>query len=384
MIYLDNAATTFPKPPQVYDAVHDYIRTIGASPGRSAHRNAVKAGRVVFTARERLALLFHVRDASRIVFTLNATEALNLAILGSVKKGDRVVVSSLEHNSVMRPLRFLAESRNVTVDIVPCDTNGGYDLYRWEAVIRQRPSLVVVNHGSNVIGTVAPISDIGILCRKHGVRFLVDAAQTAGLVPIDVEQAAVDFLAFSGHKGLYGLQGTGGLYIREDAGEAGLLPLKFGGTGSNSESDEQPQFLPDRYESGTQNGPGIAAFGAGVAFVMEKGISAVFDHGSRLTSALLDGLSALPCAHVYGPKKPRDMLPTISMTFDGFDSGTVAQRLNEEYDIAVRVGLHCAPAAHRTIGTFPGGTVRISFGYFNSEEDVTALNAALSRICRKK
>lgn len=381
MIYLDNAATTFPKPPQVYDAVNDYVRTIGASPGRSAHRNAVKAGRVVFTARERLASLFHVRDASRIVFAFNATEALNLAILGSVKKGDRVVISSLEHNSVMRPLRFLAESRNVTADIVPCDTNGGYDLYRWETAIRQRPSLVVVNHGSNVIGTIAPISDIGILCRKHGARFLVDAAQTAGFVPIDVEEAAVDFLVFSGHKGLYGLQGTGGLYIREGTG---LLPLKFGGTGSNSESDEQPQFLPDRYESGTQNGPGIAALGAGVAFVMEKGTSAIFDHGCRLTSALLDGLGAVPGACVYGPKKPRDMLPTISMTFDGFDSGIVAQRLNDEYDIAVRVGLHCAPAAHRTIGTFPGGTIRISFGCFNSEEDVTALNAALSRICRKK
>jgi len=380
MIYLDNAATTFPKPPQVYAAVNDYMRDVGASPGRSAHRNAVKASRIVFSTRERLASLFNVRDTSRIVFTLNATEALNLAILGSVKKDGRIVVSSLEHNSVMRPLRFLEKSRNAVVDIVPCDTNGGHDLYRWEAALKQRPSLVVVTHGSNVIGTVAPLDDLGALCRKYGARLLVDAAQTAGLVPIDVEQSAVDFLAFSGHKGLYGLQGTGGLYIREGCDP---LPLKFGGTGSNSESDEQPSFLPDRYESGTQNGPGIAALGAGVAFVMERGIDRIFDHGRKLKEVFLAGLSALSGARVYGGRGPKT-LPTVSITFNGLDSGTVAQRLNDEYAIAVRVGLHCAPLAHRTIGTFPKGTVRVSFGCFNMEQEVMTLCTALAGICRSK
>ena len=376
MIYLDNAATTFPKPPAVYKAAEGFMRDIGASAGRSAHRNAVTASRTVFTARERLAALFGVKDTSRIVFTLNATEALNLAILGSVKEGGRVVVSALEHNSVMRPLRFLEKERGVAVDIVPCGADGGHDCAKWEAAIKRRPSLVAVNHGSNVTGSVAPIEEIGMLCRKYGARFCVDAAQTAGMVPLDVEQCAADFLAFSGHKGLYGLQGTGGLYIRDGADPP---PLKFGGTGSNSESDEQPVFLPDRYESGTQNGPGLAALGAGAAFVMERGIKTIFEHGRVLREALVAALAALPGARVYGPRT--GALPTVAVTIDKYDSGIVAQRLNDEYAIAVRVGLHCAPLAHRTIGTFPNGTLRVSFGCFNTEKEVGALMTALADIC---
>jgi cysteine desulfurase / selenocysteine lyase len=378
MIYLDNAATSFPKPPWVYEAANGYMRAVGASPGRAAHRRAVEAGRIVVDARERLASLFAVADASRIVFTLNATEALNLAIAGSLKKGDRVVISSFEHNSVVRPLRFLEKSREVAVCIVPCGKNGEFDPEPWEAELKKGAALAVVNHGSNVTGAIVPLEKLGALCRKYGTRFCVDAAQTAGLVPIDVERDAIDFLAFSGHKGLYGLQGTGGLYIRE-----GLypLPLKTGGTGSDSESEEQPDFLPDRYESGTQNGPGIASLGAGVAFVMEQGVSAIYEHGSKLTEALLTGLAAMPEVRIHGPKAPGATLPIVSVTFARHDSGSVAQRLNDEYDIAVRVGLHCAPLAHRAIGTFPGGTLRISFGYFNSEADVAALLSALKTIC---
>jgi cysteine desulfurase/selenocysteine lyase len=380
MIYLDNAATTFPKPPEVYKAAEVFMRDIGASPGRSAHTGAVKAGRTVFDARERVASFFNVKDTGRIIFSCNATEALNLAILGSVKQGDKVVVSSLEHNSVMRPLRSLVKNRGIVVDIVPCGTDGSHDLKRWEAALRQRPSLVAVNHGSNVTGSIAPIEEIGMLCRRYGSRFLVDAAQTAGLVPVDVEQCAVDFLAFSGHKGLYGLQGTGGLYIREGAEP---VPLKFGGTGSNSESDEQPGFLPDRYESGTQNGPGLAALGAGVVFVMERGIQGIFKHGSGLREALVTGLALIPGVRFRGPRA--HALPTVSLTIDGYDNGSAAQRLNDEYDIAVRVGLHCAPLAHRTIGTFPDGTIRVSFGCFNTEKEVAALCAALAGIiCGKK
>jgi cysteine desulfurase / selenocysteine lyase len=379
MIYLDNAATTFPKPPQVYDAANRFMRDIGASPGRSAHKGAVTAGRTVFDTRERLASFFNVKDSGRIVFACNATEALNLAILGTVKNGDRVAISSLEHNSVMRPLRFLAKSRGIVLDIVPCGTDGSHDLKRWEAALKQRPSMVVVNHGSNVTGSIAPVEEIGMLCRRYGSRFLVDAAQTAGLIPVDVEQCAADFLAFSGHKGLYGLQGTGGLYIREGADP---VPLKFGGTGSNSESDDQPGFVPDRYESGTLNGPGLAALGAGVSFVMERGINNIFKHGHTLKEAFYAGIALLPGARVRGPRA--HALPTVSLTIDGCDNGTAAQRLNDEYDIAVRVGLHCAPLAHRTIGTFPDGTIRVSFGCFNTEKEVSALCAALAVICGKK
>lgn len=378
MIYLDNAATTFPKPKEVYEAANGFMRDIGASSGRSAHRNAVKASRTVFDTREKLAALFGVRDPSRIVFTVNATEALNLAILGSVKKGGRVVVSSLEHNSVMRPLRFLQKDRGAVVDIVPCGADGSHDVNKWETALRQRPSLVVVNHGSNVTGSIAPVEEIGMLCRRYGARILVDAAQTAGLLPMDMEQCAVDLLAFSGHKGLYGLQGTGGLYIREGADPS---PLRFGGTGSNSESDEQPAFLPDRYESGTLNGPGIAALGAGAAFVMEREVVKILERGRALREAFIAGLASVPGARVYGPRAAA--LPTVALTIDKNDSGIVAQRLNDEHDIAVRVGLHCAPLAHRTIGTFPQGTLRVSFGCFNTEKEVGALISALAGICGK-
>lgn len=379
MLYFDNAATTFPKPVQVYTAVNDYMRTVGVGAGRSAHRQAVDASRTMFGTRERLAAIFGVRDACRLVFTASATESLNLAILGSVKPGDRIVVSSLEHNSVMRPLRFLQNERQAIVETIPCNQQGAFDLSLWESVLQKRPENVVVNHGSNVIGSIAPVKAIGGLCRKYGARFFVDAAQTAGLIPIDVEDANIDFLAFSGHKNLYGLQGTGGLYIREGCDPP---PLKFGGTGSRSESDEQPLFLPDRYESGTQNLPGIASLAAGAEFVMKTGIAAIFDHGSKLAGALLNGLCSIARIHIYGPQTPENMLPTVSLTVEGLDNAAVAQRLNDEFSIAVRVGLHCAPVAHRTIGTFPNGTIRISLGFFNTEEECAVLIAALKKICK--
>jgi cysteine desulfurase family protein len=379
MLYCDNAATSFPKPPEVYVAANDYMRVVGASAGRGAHASALAASRTIFDTRESLAALFGVPDSRRIVFTLNATEALNLAILGTLKRGERALVSSMEHNSVMRPLRFLRSERGVAADIVPCDARGEFDLAAWEAALRKRPALAIVNHGSNVIGSIAPLEALGALCQKYGVRFLVDAAQTAGIVAIDVERAHIDFLAFSGHKGLFGLQGTGGLYIRNGIDPQ---PLKFGGTGSDSDSEEQPLFLPDRYESGTQNGPGLAALGAGVAFVAKKGTTAIFEHGSRLSAMLLDGLRTLPRVRVYGPQTPSAMLPTVSVTIDGIDSAAVSQRLGDEYAIAVRVGLHCAPHAHRTIGAFPQGTVRISFGFFNTRDDVALVIEAIGEMCK--
>lgn len=378
MLYLDNATTSFPKPPQVYDAVDRFMRTNGASAGRSAHGSAVEAGRIVLSARELVAGLFHVADASRIVFTLNATEALNLALAGLLREGDAVVTSSLEHNSVMRPLRFLADTRRVRVEIVPCDPFGAFDLGRWEAALRGRPRIAVVNHGSNVIGAIAPLAELGALCRRYGVPLLVDAAQTAGIAPIDVERMGIDLLAFSGHKGLFGLQGTGGLYLRDGIDP---LPLKFGGTGSNSESDEQPRCMPDRYESGTQNAPGIVSLAAGIAFVNRQGDGAVFAHGARLGEAFLHEARTIRGLRIYGPQAPQRTLPIFSVNCEGRDNGVAAQRLNDEYGIAVRVGLLCAPFAHRTIGAFPAGAIRISFGYFNTEADVERIVSALRSLC---
>jgi cysteine desulfurase / selenocysteine lyase len=378
-IYFDNAATTFPKPEQVYKAVNDYMHTIGVGAGRSAHRQAVAANGIMFDVRERLAAMFGARDGSRIIFTPGATASLNLALLGTVKPGELVAVSSLEHNAVMRPLRVLQDERQVKVEIIPCTPQGMFELPRWEKALQKRPKHVVVNHGSNVIGSIAPLSALGALCRKYGARFIVDAAQTAGLIPLDVEESAIDFLAFSGHKNLYGLQGTGGLYIRDGYDPQ---PLFFGGTGSRSESDEQPLFMPDRYESGTQNMPGIASLAAGTDYILKTGITSIFDHDSKLAGMLLDALRSIPKVRIYGPQTPGKMLPTISITLEGMDNAVVAQRLNDEYSIAVRVGLHCAPNAHRTIGTFPFGTIRISFGFFTTEEECKTLIAAVTKICK--
>lgn len=378
MIYLDNAATSFPKPPQVYDAVNRFMREIGASPARSAHRGAVEASRIVFSARERLASLFNIADASRIVFTANATQGLNTVLLGTLRPGDTAVTSSMEHNSVMRPLRHLEQERGVTLEVIPCGPNGTFDLTAWEIALAKRPRLAIVNHGSNIIGTVAPLREIGGLCRRYGVPFAVDAAQTAGIVQIDVEAMNVDCLAFSGHKGLLGIQGTGGLFLRHGVE---VRPLMFGGTGSNSESDEQPQFMPDRFESGTQNGPGIAALDAGIGFIQEQGIDVIRRHDAELMRLLYDGIGALSRIWCHSPRLPNATLPTLSITVDGMDNGSVGQRLCDEYGIAVRVGLHCAPAAHRTIGTFPAGTIRVSPGYFTTARDMELFCAALRNLC---
>jgi cysteine desulfurase / selenocysteine lyase len=379
MIYLDNAATSFPKPPNVYDAVNAFMRDIGASAGRSAHRGAVEAGRIVFSARERLASLFKVKQAERIIFTLNATESLNTVLMAMVGPGETVLTSSMEHNSVMRPLRRLEKERGAKVSVIPCKKDGRFDLALWDAALAQRPKIAIVNHGSNVTGAIAPIGEVGRLCALHGVAFTVDAAQTAGIIPIDAEATNIDFLAFSGHKGLMGIQGTGGLYIREGIE---ISPLKCGGTGSNSESEEQPVFMPDRFESGTLNGPGIAGLDAGVAFVQEQGIDAIARHGAALRAALIDAVAAMPGVSIYGPRNDEPALSTVSLTIDGMDNGSITQRLNDEYDIAVRVGLHCAPLAHHTLKTFPAGTIRVSPGYFTTEREILSFAEALKKIAQ--
>ena len=376
-LYCDNAATTFPKPQSVLGAILDYMQNIGASPGRSAHHPALKAGRVIFTVREKLAALFNVPDPSRIIFTSNATEALNLGILGLLSNGDRVATTGMEHNSVMRPLNFLARERGIHVSVAPCDKNGGLDVDAFERTIKTGVKLAVVNHGSNVCGAIAPLQRMGAIARAHGATFMVDAAQTAGYVDIDVQSMNIDVLVFSGHKGLYGPAGTGGLYIGDGLN---LRPLKYGGTGSDSASEEQPDFCPDKYESGTLNGSGIAGLGAGIDFISQKGLEAVRMHGAELTGYFLDELSSMDDVAVIGPNDPENMLPTISIVCKKIDQGIVARRLNDEFGICIRMGLHCAPNAHRTLGTFPQGTIRFSFGIFNTLHDIDAIMYALKTV----
>jgi cysteine desulfurase family protein len=377
MIYFDNACTSFPKPPVVIDAIRDYFLSIGSSPGRSGHRLALEAGRLVFEAREGLSRLFNISRSERIVFTYNATEALNLAIMGLLAEGDHVITPSMEHNSVMRPLNYLLSKGIIELTVVPCSEKGHIDLGALRRSMKKNTRLIAVNHASNVMGAIAPLEEIGTLSGE--IPFLVDAAQSAGAVPIDVEAMGIDLLAFTGHKSLYGPQGTGGLFVREGIDPR---PLRRGGTGSKSESWDHPDFLPDKYECGTPNTPGIAGLGEGARFVLNKGIDAIRQHEMRLTQSLLEGLEDMAEIAVYGPKNPREQTPTVSINVRGREPSEVGYRLDREFDIMSRVGLHCNPGTHKTIGTFPDGTVRLSMGYFNTREEVDQVLEALRTIAR--
>ena len=379
MIYLDNAASGWPKPPEVMEAMAYFMERVGANPGRSAHRRAVEAARLIYQARENLATLLGVKDPLRIVFALNATEALNLALIGLLRPGDHVITSSLEHNAVMRPLREL-QRRGVELSIVHCSPQGELDPLAVEAEIRPNTRLIALTHASNVIGTLLPIAAVGRIARRYELLFLVDAAQTAGAYPIDMEAAAIDLLAFTGHKALLGPQGTGGLAIGPRVALDELPPLIRGGTGSRSESEEQPDFLPDRYESGTLNGVGLAGLAAGAQRLLTEGVERVHEREAALTRRLLAGLQRIPGLLVYGPRDAERQLGTVSFNIEGLDPSEVGLRLDEEFEILCRVGLHCAPAAHRTIGTFPSGSVRWSLGYFTTAAEVDEAVAALEKI----
>ncbi len=382
MIYLDNAATTFPKPPGVMEAMAHYQQEIGASPGRSGHRLSLDAARIVYETREKAALLFGASDLSRVVFGMNATEALNQALRGILRSGDHVVTTSMEHNSVMRPLRAL-EREGVAVTVIPCSMEGFLDPDRLVQEFRRTTRMAVVNHGSNVTGTLQPVEEIGRLCRARGILFLVDAAQTAGAVPIDMERHNIDLLAFTGHKALFGPQGTGGLVIGGMVDEKTLVPLKRGGTGSRSEMEEQPDFLPDLCESGTPNTVGLAGLGAGLDLILREGMEKIRRREKDLTRMLISGLQDLRGVKVYGPKDPERQIGTVSFNIIGMEASEAGLRLDEGYDVLCRVGLHCSPSAHKTIGTFSAGTVRFGISYMNTAEDIEGALNAVSRLAKR-
>jgi len=398
-IYLDNAATSFPKPPQVTEAMIHYMSRVGANPGRSGHQLSLEASRIVQQTRESLATLFNISDPARVVFTLNVTEALNTVIYGFLDPGDHVIMSAMEHNSVLRPLKHLEEHDIIALTIAPCDRKGCLDTDALPKLVQRNTKLMVLNHASNVCGT---IQDVGAVKAAIGnTPLLLDSAQTAGCYPIDVEASGIDFLAFTGHKALLGPQGTGGLYIREGLN---VRPLKRGGTGSMSDTARQPDFLPDALESGTRNNVGIAGLGAGVDFILQEGIDKIRSHEKALTSTLIKALHDVPGLTLYGPLSPERQTATISLTFEsilptgsehgfggcgsinlawmeeGIPINVAGDMLNRDYDILVRVGLHCAPLAHKTLGTFPDGSVRISMGYFNTLEEMEFTAEALCKI----
>jgi cysteine desulfurase family protein len=383
MIYLDNAATSWPKPPGVKEAIVKFIDEIGANPGRSGHRLSIEAARVLFEAREALSLCFNVRDPSRIIFTLNATESINLALKGLLKSGDHVITSSMEHNSVMRPLRYL-EKKGVELSIVRCSKQGVLEPEEVEKAIRVNTRMVVLNHASNVTGALLPVREVGRIAREHRLLFLVDAAQSAGACPIDIEEDHIDLLAFTGHKSLYGPQGTGGLVIGARVKEKEMIPLKQGGTGSRSEFEEQPDFLPDRFESGTPNCMGIAGLLSGVRFVSEKGIENISHHEKKLTEKLVEGMGKIPGIKIYGPEKGKERIAVFSFNVESLSPSEVALRLEREFGILCRPGLHCAPSAHRTIGTFHEGTVRFGLSFLNTEEEIETAVKAIFQISKQR
>lgn len=382
LLYFDNAATSWPKPEATPAAMDRYLREIGASPGRSAHRLSLEAGRIVLEAREAVAQLLGADDPFRIVFTKNATEALNIVLRGLLKPGDHVITSSMEHNSVMRPLRAL-EAEGVAVSVIPCSARGELDPGDIPTAIRPTTRAILLTHASNVTGTILPVREAGRIAREHGLILIVDAAQTAGAVPIAVEEMRIDLLAFTGHKALFGPPGTGGLYIKKGL-ETQIRPLMTGGTGSRSEFEEQPSFLPDKFESGTPNTIGLAGLGAGVSWILARGVAAIRTREELLTARFIGGLQGIPGVTLTGPVDPSSRTAVVSFNIAGLLPSEAALELDERFAIMARPGLHCAPAAHRTIGTFPRGTVRFGFGFFNTEAQIDTALEAIRNLAHRK
>lgn len=382
MIYFDNAATSWPKPASVSKAMVRFLDNVGANPGRAGHRLAIESGRVVYAAREAIANLVNATDPLRVVFTANVTEALNLVLYGLLAPGDHIVTGSLEHNSVMRPLRDL-ERLGVALTVVEAAETGAIDAGVIARSIRPNTRLVVINHASNVVGTLAPIAAISEIARAHNVPLLVDAAQTGGAFPIDVQTVPIDLLAFTGHKSLYGPMGTGGLVFGDTFDPDSLRPLKRGGTGSRSELEEQPCFLPDKFESGTLNVPGLAGLTAGVRSVLDRGVHRIRQHEEALVQRLIRGLSDIPGVMVYGTGDATQQTATVSFNIRGVEPSDAGLLLDDEYGILCRVGLHCSPAAHKTIGTYPRGTVRFGLGATNTLDEVDAALDAVRYLAKE-
>ena len=380
-IYFDNAATSYPKPESVYETVYKFMKDIGASSGRGAYRKALEADRMIYETRRKIANLFGVRDVSRIIFTANATDSLNLALKGLLKPSSHVVTTSMEHNAVWRPLKRLQCEREIEITPVQCNSDGALNIQNLADVIKPNTKLVVLLHASNVVGTIMPIKAIGQITREQKIPLLVDTAQTAGVYPIDVEELNIDMLAFTGHKGLLGPQGTGGLYIREGIK---LEPLKEGGTGGESILETQPANLPDRYEAGTLNTPGLVGLGAGVSFILSEGVEKIRVKEITLTQHLIQKLSEIPEIEIYGPKNAAKQVGVVSINVADYAPEEIGYTLDETYGIMVRTGLHCAPCAHRTIGTIERGTLRIGLGYFNTEEEIDYFVQSIKSIVRKR
>ena len=376
MIYLDNAATTRQKPPQVIDAVVNAMTTMGNA-ARGAHGSALQASRAVYDARCKLARLFHCPRADHVVFTCNSTEALNIAINGTLSPGDHVISTDLEHNSVLRPLYRLEAEGGVSLSFVPADRRGNPDMSAFEALIRPETRAIVCTHASNLTGNMIDIARVGAVAKAHGLLFIVDASQTAGAAPIDMDAMGVDILCFTGHKGLMGPQGTGGLCIRPGVE---IRPFKVGGSGVQSYSKTQPEEYPTRLEAGTLNSHGIMGLSAALDFIRDTWVEAIGRHERDLMRRFYDGVSAIEGVTVYGDFSREERGAIVALNIRDYDSGEIADALSQSYDIATRPGAHCAPRMHQALGTVEQGAVRFSFSWYNTREEVDAAVAAVREL----
>lgn len=379
MIYLDNAATSFPKPSKVYEEVINCMKNYCANPGRGSHNMAIKSALKVMESRNLISEIFNIRNPFNIVFTHNATEALNIAIKGLLKKGDHVISTVIEHNSVLRPLNSMAK-HGVEVTLISSDKAGFINPLDIKDEIKFNTKAIIINHASNVLGSIQDINSIGKIAKKYGVKFIVDASQSAGSISIDVERDNIDLLAFPGHKGLLGPQGTGALYIREGIE---LKSFKEGGTGSISNSIDQPKELPDRFESGTLNTPGIVGLCEGVKFIKKIGIENIYNEEMQLMDQLIRELKKLDFVKIYGSTSLKNRLSVLSINIEGIDASIVGEELNDA-EIAVRTGYHCAALIHKVIGTEYIGTVRISPGCFNTSKDIDEFIKNIIKIYKAK
>ncbi|MEW5919703.1 MAG: aminotransferase class V-fold PLP-dependent enzyme [Bacillota bacterium] len=379
-IYFDNAATSWPKPEAVYHAAEHYLRCGGANPGRSAHARSLASERLLYECRERAAAFLGAEKAEQIIFTLNATDALNMAIKGMLEAGDHVVYSSFEHNSVLRPLYSLRESGLISTTMISPTGKDAVDAASFDRAIRPETKLLICTHASNITGRIMPVQAIGKVAAARGVFFLLDTAQTAGALPLNVQEIGAHLAVFTGHKSLLGPPGVGLLYLREGVK---IKPWREGGTGSRSDEEQHPKFLPDYLEAGTMNTPGIAGLNEGLKFITATGVETIRAHELKLCRIMLQGLAQIDGVKVFRSAAPEHYVAVISFVLEGLDSGELGYILEEGYGILCRTGLHCAPQAHRAISTFPAGTVRFSFGYFNTEEEVNTALKALSEVSRR-
>lgn len=382
-IYLDNAATSYPKPAAVYDAVMNYMINIGANPGRGGYENSIKGNRVVFECRKLIADFFKYNKPENVIFTSNITESLNILLKSVIKDGWHIITSTMEHNSVLRPLSSISRYKNITLDIIPCSEDGFIDISRIKEKIKPETRLIILSHSSNVTGAVQPLADIGKLCHDKNIYFIIDTAQTAGVLDLNFHELHCSALAFTGHKSLLGPQGIGGFIIDDNLNREASTFIE-GGTGSLSESIIQPDFLPDKFESGTLNSPAIAGLAEGIKFINREGISAIEQKERYLHNIFIEKLSDMKYVTVYNSNIEFPSTSVVSLNSDKISNAELGFILDRDYGVMARTGLHCAPLAHKTIGTFPEGTIRFSIGYFNDKKDINYTVDSIYRIISER